>query len=154
MIYRSLVASNVLRARSAHVSFIVRVRTYSTPTDLPVPDKKKVWSSADEAVKDIKSGDVLLSAGMSDIAVHGSSNAEPRLRFRAVRHTWCVGLYSPHTVRLTTAGTDTLIGALANRPDVTMLTAVSNNAGSGMHGLGRLLHSGQLDKMIASYIGG
>jgi len=96
MIYRSLVASNVLRARSAHVSFIVRVRTYSTPTDLPVPDKKKVWSSADEAVKDIKSGDVLLSAGMSDIAVHGSSNAEPRLRFRAVRHTWCVGLYSPH----------------------------------------------------------
>ncbi|KZV69458.1 3-oxoacid CoA-transferase [Peniophora sp. CONT] len=49
---------------------------------------------------------------------------------------------------------DTLIGALARRPEVKGLTAVSNNAGSGMNGLGRLLHSGQIEKMIASYIGG
>lgn len=51
-----------------------------------------------------------------------------------------------------------------------MLTAVSNNAGSGENGLGKvarvslakiysvlsgkLLHSGQIDKMMASYIGG
>lgn len=33
--------------------------------------------------------------------------------------------------------TDTLIGALAKRKDVNMLTAVSNNAGSGENGLGK-----------------
>ncbi|KAH9966748.1 3-oxoacid CoA-transferase [Russula dissimulans] len=49
---------------------------------------------------------------------------------------------------------DTLIGALAARGDVRNLTAVSNNAGSGQLGLGKLLHTGQIDKMISSYIGG
>jgi len=49
---------------------------------------------------------------------------------------------------------DTLIGALAARGDVRNLTAVSNNAGSGELGLGKLLHTGQIDKMISSYIGG
>ncbi|KAF8274937.1 hypothetical protein EI94DRAFT_1838035 [Lactarius quietus] len=48
---------------------------------------------------------------------------------------------------------DTLIGALAERGDVRNLTAVSNNAGSGLYGLGKLLHTGQIDKMISSYIG-
>ncbi|KAH9482396.1 Succinyl-CoA:3-ketoacid coenzyme A transferase 1, mitochondrial [Psilocybe cubensis] len=41
----------------------VRRRQYSIPTDLPVPSKSKVWDSADEAVKDIKSGSVLLCGG-------------------------------------------------------------------------------------------
>ncbi|BGP56081.1 hypothetical protein JCM8202_005231 [Rhodotorula sphaerocarpa] len=49
---------------------------------------------------------------------------------------------------------DTLIGALAKRPEVKNLTCVSNNAGVGTYGLGALLHSGQITKMIASYIGG
>ncbi|KAF8478602.1 hypothetical protein DFH94DRAFT_750973 [Russula ochroleuca] len=49
---------------------------------------------------------------------------------------------------------DTLIGALATRGDVRNLTAVSNNAGSGQLGLGKLLHTGQIDKMISSFIGG
>ncbi|KAH9981219.1 hypothetical protein BGW80DRAFT_1269113 [Lactifluus volemus] len=49
---------------------------------------------------------------------------------------------------------DTLIGALAARADVRDLTAVSNNAGSGQFGLGKLLHAGQINKMISSYIGG
>ena len=31
---------------------------------------------------------------------------------------------------------DTLIDALARRPEVTKLTAVSNNAGAGQNGLG------------------
>jgi 3-oxoacid CoA-transferase len=39
------------------------VRSFSTPTDLPVPNKSKVWASADEAVKDIQSGSVLLCGG-------------------------------------------------------------------------------------------
>ncbi|EMD38352.1 hypothetical protein CERSUDRAFT_113512 [Gelatoporia subvermispora B] len=98
---------------------IFRARQYSTSVDLPVPNKTKVWDSADEAVKDVKSGDVLLSGGF--------------------------GL----------CGTpDTLIGALAKREDVGKLTAVSNNAGSGERGLGKLLHAGKIDKMMASYIGG
>jgi len=92
---------------------------YSTAGELPVPNKTKVWDSVDEAIKDVKSGDTLLSGGF--------------------------GL----------CGTpDTLIGALAKRKDVTKLTAVSNNAGAGESGLGKLLHSGQIDKMMASYIGG
>ena len=41
-------------------------RAYSTPLDeAPVPKTGKVWASADEAVKGVKSGDVLLSGGMS-----------------------------------------------------------------------------------------
>lgn len=40
-----------------------RIKTYSTVVDIPVPNKKKVWDSADEAVKDVKPGDVLLSGG-------------------------------------------------------------------------------------------
>ncbi|BGP41010.1 hypothetical protein JCM10450v2_005021 [Rhodotorula kratochvilovae] len=48
---------------------------------------------------------------------------------------------------------DTLIGALAKRPEVKNLTCVSNNAGVGKFGLGALLHSGQISKMISSYLG-
>lgn len=49
---------------------------------------------------------------------------------------------------------NTLIQALAKRPEITNLTGVSNNAGVGSKGLGLLLGSGQIGKMIASYIGG
>ncbi|KZT42029.1 3-oxoacid CoA-transferase [Sistotremastrum suecicum HHB10207 ss-3] len=94
-------------------------RLYSTPTDIPVPNKSKVWDSVDDALKDVKSGDTILSGGF--------------------------GL----------CGTpDTLIQALARRPEVQDITAVSNNAGVGERGLGLLLHSGQISKMISSYIGG
>ncbi|KAA1471078.1 3-oxoacid CoA-transferase [Dentipellis sp. KUC8613] len=121
---RAAATSHVLRplrraTAGIHPTVLLRIRFYGTPADIPVPKTKKVWDSVDEAVKDVKSGDVLLSGGF--------------------------GL----------CGTpDTLIGALANRPEVTELTAVSNNAGSGQNGLGKLLHSGQIDKMMASYIGG
>lgn len=49
---------------------------------------------------------------------------------------------------------NTLIQALSKRSDVNNLTGVSNNAGAGERGLGLLLHTGQISKMIASYIGG
>ncbi|KAG8756543.1 hypothetical protein FRC12_010538 [Ceratobasidium sp. 428] len=48
---------------------------------------------------------------------------------------------------------DTLIQALARRPEVKNLTAASNNAGVGDRGLGKLLYTGQVSKMICSYIG-
>ena len=37
----------------------LKVRCYSTPT----PTKSKVWDSVEEAIKDVKSGDTLLSGG-------------------------------------------------------------------------------------------
>jgi 3-oxoacid CoA-transferase len=49
---------------------------------------------------------------------------------------------------------ETLITALAKRKDVKDLTAVSNNAGLGDLGLAKLLRSGQLDKLMISYLGG
>lgn len=103
-----------LRASAASIP-----RHYSVVTSAPLPKKRKFWDSVDEAVKDVKSGDVVLSGGF--------------------------GL----------GGTpDTLIGALAKRPEITNLTAVSNNCGVGELGLGKLIFSGQISKMIASYIGG
>ncbi|GAA6040660.1 hypothetical protein JCM8097_008092 [Rhodosporidiobolus ruineniae] len=48
---------------------------------------------------------------------------------------------------------DTLISALSKRPEVKNLTCVSNNAGVGKFGLGALLHSGQISRMISSYLG-
>ncbi|OBZ69235.1 Succinyl-CoA:3-ketoacid coenzyme A transferase 1, mitochondrial [Grifola frondosa] len=40
-----------------------RIRYYSVPADLPIPKKTKVWDSIDEALKDVKSGDTILSGG-------------------------------------------------------------------------------------------
>ncbi|EWC48235.1 mitochondrial succinyl-CoA:3-ketoacid-coenzyme A transferase 1 [Drechslerella stenobrocha 248] len=48
---------------------------------------------------------------------------------------------------------DSLINELEKRPEVAQLTAVSNNAGTDGKGLGKLLASGQISKMIASYVG-
>ncbi|KAA8917060.1 hypothetical protein TRICI_000732 [Trichomonascus ciferrii] len=49
---------------------------------------------------------------------------------------------------------DTLINALEKKPEIKNITAVSNNAGIDGSGLSKLLVSGQISKMIASYIGG
>ncbi|KAL3478801.1 CoA-transferase family III domain-containing protein [Aspergillus californicus] len=48
---------------------------------------------------------------------------------------------------------NTLINAVRDRPDLKELTVVSNNAGMPGAGLGQLLESGQIGKMIASFIG-
>jgi 3-oxoacid CoA-transferase len=48
---------------------------------------------------------------------------------------------------------DTLIDEVLNMKHITSLTAVSNNAGTDDSGLGKLLKSKQVRKMIASYIG-
>ncbi|KAI0198636.1 coenzyme A transferase [Astrocystis sublimbata] len=48
---------------------------------------------------------------------------------------------------------DTLINETLKKPEITGLTAVSNNAGTDTSGLGQLLKSKQISKMIASYIG-
>lgn len=48
---------------------------------------------------------------------------------------------------------DTLINEVMNKSEVTGITAVSNNAGTDTSGLGKLLKTKQISKMIASYIG-
>jgi len=48
---------------------------------------------------------------------------------------------------------DTLINALRKRPEKRDFTAVSNNAGVDGGGLGLLLQTKQVKKMIASYVG-
>ena len=49
---------------------------------------------------------------------------------------------------------ETLIGAISRHPHIKNLTVVSNNAGTGELGLGKLLKSKQINKMISSFIGG
>ncbi|KAA1471079.1 3-oxoacid CoA-transferase [Dentipellis sp. KUC8613] len=49
---------------------------------------------------------------------------------------------------------ETLIAAVTRRPELDRLTAVSNNAGAGEHGLARLLKSKQLETLMISYLGG
>ncbi|KAJ2792542.1 Succinyl-CoA:3-ketoacid coenzyme A transferase 1, mitochondrial [Coemansia linderi] len=46
-----------------------------------------------------------------------------------------------------------LIGAVANRPQINNLTAVSNNAGIDGVGLGKLLNTRQIKRMVSSYVG-
>lgn len=48
---------------------------------------------------------------------------------------------------------DTLINEVIKKPEIKGLTAVSNNAGTDDSGLGQLLKTKQIKKMIASYIG-
>lgn len=103
----------------SRAAIFLRARWSSTHTEVPLQNKSKVWESPDEAVKDVKSGDVLLCGGFGLAGVP-----------------------------------DTLLSALVKRKDVTQLTAVSNNAGAGDSGLGKLFNSKQIDKIIASYPGG
>ena len=48
---------------------------------------------------------------------------------------------------------DTLINEVLKKSNIKGLTAVSNNAGTDDSGLGQLLKSKQIKKMVASYIG-
>jgi 3-oxoacid CoA-transferase len=48
---------------------------------------------------------------------------------------------------------DTLIDEVLSKPEIKGLTAVSNNAGTDSSGLGKLLKTKQVKKMVASYIG-
>ena len=48
---------------------------------------------------------------------------------------------------------ETLIEALKAHPHINELTGVSNNAGDGVFGLAPLVKSGQIKKMVLSYVG-
>ncbi|KAJ1832754.1 Succinyl-CoA:3-ketoacid coenzyme A transferase 1, mitochondrial [Coemansia sp. RSA 2706] len=48
---------------------------------------------------------------------------------------------------------ENLLKAIARRKDIQQITAVSNNAGTADYGLGTLLQSRQIKRMISSYVG-
>src|ERR1700761_34227 len=112
-------------------------RYYSTPVDIPVPTKSKVWVSADEAVKDIKSGSVVLSGGLFDVVFTLTFQSSHHSRLWTVWHTGSVlPKFSSLHCNNRHFVPDTLIQAIAKRPEIQNLTAVSNNAGVGERGLG------------------
>ncbi|KAI0376303.1 succinyl-CoA:3-ketoacid-coenzyme A transferase subunit B [Hypomontagnella monticulosa] len=95
-----------------------RYRCYSTEAPATVVrGGSKVFKSADDAVADLKDGDVVLSAGFGLCGV-----------------------------------AETLIQAIHKR-GLKNLTAVSNNAGKGDHGLALLTKDGRLSRIILSYLG-
>ncbi|PYH89925.1 3-oxoacid CoA-transferase [Aspergillus ellipticus CBS 707.79] len=99
---------------SKHQQFLARAFSSSIRRS----EINKVISSADIAIKDMKSNSTLLAGGF------GLSGVP-----------------------------DTLINAVKANPSITGLTVVSNNAGIDGAGLGLLLQSRQIKKMIASYVG-
>ncbi len=80
----------------------------------------KLCSSADDALRDVKSGDVLLCGGFGLAGVPSLHLSSPSI---------LIGL---------TSYIDTLLQAISKRKDLTNLTAVSNNAGTPESGLGIL----------------
>ncbi|KLU84813.1 succinyl-CoA:3-ketoacid-coenzyme A transferase subunit A [Magnaporthiopsis poae ATCC 64411] len=108
----------ILRAHSKYGSnhAALLARSFSSTSRRAKIDK--VYPSAAEALKDMKSNSIVLCGGF------GLSGVP-----------------------------DTLIDEVIKKPEVTGLTAVSNNAGTDSSGLGKLLKTGQVSKMIASYIG-
>lgn len=77
--------------------------------------KGKVWPSAEQAIQDLQSGSLVLSAGkLLGERIYG------------------IALIDHVTLGFGICGTaDTLIDAIRKRPDLKDLTVVSNNAGNG-----------------------
>lgn len=164
MILVSFRAHPFIATLSQHVAR----RAYSTP----VPNVNKVWDDVDGAVQAVRSGDTLLSGGTPcyNCARPCDVDSSPAKGLVCVEHR--VGLGHLYPLHCSSPISDTLIQALSRRKDVQTLTAVSNNAGVGERGLGStstafhsahahdallpglLLSTRQIDKMIASYIGG
>lgn len=70
--------------RGRHPS-VVSVRWLAVVANAPIPKKTKVWDSIDEAIKDVKSGDILLSGGASRAASCFTRRTPLTARQRRVR---------------------------------------------------------------------
>lgn len=62
MLFAKAATGPLLRVRVT-VTTLTAKRYLSVVHDAPIPKKSKVWKSADDAVKDVKSGDIVLSGG-------------------------------------------------------------------------------------------
>ncbi len=109
--------------RTTNGARLIAIRWLAVVADAPIPKKTKVWDNIDEAVKDVKSGDVLLSGGELDVQ---------RIFF------WFYAEFLSLGFGLSGIP-ESLLKALSKRSDVSGVTAVSNNAGVGEHGLGKTL---------------
>ncbi|OAP60452.1 hypothetical protein AYL99_05454 [Fonsecaea erecta] len=99
----------------------------------------KVFKSADDAIADIPDGTTILSAGFGLCGVADVSD----------------GVSLERTQRLITEYhllAETLIDAIRKK-GIRDLTVVSNNAGAGEYGLAKLTSTGQISRMIVSFIG-
>lgn len=76
MLFRSISRHPSTAVYRAHIVRVNRVqvqaawstqalRFLNVAADAPVPRRRKVWDSVDEAIKDVKAGDTLLSGGSS-----------------------------------------------------------------------------------------
>ena len=63
------------------------LRCFSVAAETPVPRKRKVWDSVDEAIKDVKSGDTLLSGGSFYARAAPTTLISRLSRIRALRNT-------------------------------------------------------------------
>ena len=63
-------AISIPRAHSSSRLLIAARMRYYSVVNAPRPGKTKVWDSVDAAVKDVKSGDIILSGGAFFRGVH------------------------------------------------------------------------------------
>ncbi|POW19785.1 hypothetical protein PSHT_04276 [Puccinia striiformis] len=135
---------------------ILTARFLSIPVNQIKRSTGKVFRSADEAIVDIKSNSLIASSGKCLIScvVLGSSKKEKQdIETLANFQTSDRFIFSFYAGFGLCGTPDTLIEAVAQRPEIKNLTLISNNAGIDKSGLALLLHSGQITKLIGSYIG-
>ncbi|KAK7033643.1 hypothetical protein VNI00_012643 [Paramarasmius palmivorus] len=126
------------RRTTLRVASVARYRYYSTPTDLPVPNKSKVWDSVDEAVKDVKSGNTVLVGGF------GLSGIPDTLLGALAKRSEVRDLVG---VSNNAGAGDSGLGT-QNSPSSTYIPI------NPLLRIGKLLNTEQLDKVVASYPGG
>ena len=137
-------------ARQLHVSSMryqqAAVANTSVKRD-PAPKidrgASKIYEDADEAVADIQSGAMILSAGFGLCGTAGEI-------FRSLLP------YRLHIFLTRYVYPETIIAAIERRgkDELHSLTAVSNNAGTASGGgLSPLVESGQVDRFILSFLG-
>ena len=125
---------------------------YSAGKPVPTPTRggSKVYKSADDAIADIKDGSVILSAGFGLCGVAGTYIRTPNCAIVEMRY-W-LHLIIAVADDWVSKSLETLIQAI-HRKGLKNLTAVSNNAGSGSHGLALLTRDGRLSRIMLSYLG-
>lgn len=136
---------HIPRGRHFQTTSICLINTANTsakrdPASKIIRAQSKLFKDADAAVRDLKSGSVILSAGFGLCGTAGLFNSSPFILY----------LTKHYSV------SETIIAALERRgkDGLNNLTAVSNNAGAaGGGGLSPLVASGQIERLILSFLG-
>ncbi|KAG9509156.1 Succinyl-CoA:3-ketoacid coenzyme A transferase 1, mitochondrial [Fragariocoptes setiger] len=111
----------------------------------------RIFNSADEAVRDVRSNSTILCGGFGLCGIPGehpassASNSCGTFQNTCTKQILFIITICPRT--------ENLISAVTNRHDINGLTIVSNNAGVSDFGVGLLLRQNQVKRMISSYVG-